>query len=98
MAMDQAGMSEPRAEQRGEPQAVCRAGVWVQDLLALTERAWLTRIDAVRSTGLEKLSHVPEWLLCTFPAWIAGVGGSFRTAEEVFSPEACSASARVSAC
>lgn len=62
----------------------------------------------VEVTGTARWSHftsaalavgyLPEWLLCTFPAWIAGVGGSFRTAEEVFSPEACSASARVSAC
>lgn len=39
-----------------------------------------------------------QWLLCTFPAWIAGVGGSLKVAEEAFSPEAFSASARVSAC
>ena len=38
MATDQAEMLEPRAEQRGKPLAVCRAGVWVQDLLVLAER------------------------------------------------------------
>lgn len=52
MATDQAGMLEPRAEQRGKPLAVCRAGVWVQDPLALAERTSLTGINPVRHTGL----------------------------------------------
>lgn len=39
-----------------------------------------------------------QWLLCTFRAWITGVGGSLRSADGAFSPEACSASAPVSAC
>lgn len=44
------GMSEPR-EGYSEWQcelAVCRAGVWVQDSLALAERVLFTGIDTVR--------------------------------------------------
>lgn len=132
MTTDQAGMLEPRAEQHGKLLAVCRARVWVQDLLALAERKDIIDRDrpcqTYRLGGIgvlciplteEPSGHLGrgdrdslvsrfasaafavghlQWLLCTFPAWIASGGGSLRVAEEAFSPEASSASARVSAC
>lgn len=48
---------------------------------------WGSLVSHFASTALT-MGHL-QWLLCTLPTWIAGVGGSLRTAEEAFSPEAC---------